>query len=234
MDAVPPPLGPRPIAPRPRLRTRRPAREIGQLARAAGLMDPADPGRDALLVEQAGCLTWAGRPAEAEATCRALLARDHDPAVTARARIYLGRTLVAGGRARDALRELEGAAGSAAPGSAELAAARVIESFARLSLGDLDGASSAATEAQSAGPPAGGHQYTSVAMTNLALVAQLRGELSSALQIAGHAVGRADRSPGRLGHRDPVLTARGLILLELDRLDEARSETAGLIPPART
>src|SRR6516162_7544890 len=36
--------------------------------RAAGLMDPADPGRDALLVEQAGCLTWAGRPTGAEAT----------------------------------------------------------------------------------------------------------------------------------------------------------------------
>ena len=193
------------------------------LARAAGLMDPADPGRDALLVDQAGCLTWAGRPAEAEATCRALLARDHDPAVTARARIYLGRTLVAGGRARDALRELDGAAGSAAPGSAELVGARVIESFARMSLGDLDGASSAAIEAEAAGPPAWGHQYTSVAMTNLALVAQLRGELSSALQIADDAVGRADRSRGRLGHRDPVLAARGLILLELDRLDEARS-----------
>ena len=132
------------------------------------------------------------------------------------------------------LRELEGATSSAAPGSAELAAARVIESFARLSLGDLDGAWSAATEAQSADPQAWGHQYTSVAMTNLALVAQLRGELSPAPQIAGDAVGRVDRSPGRLGHRDPVLAARGLILLELDRLDEARSETAGLIPPART
>jgi len=50
-------------------------------------MDPADPGRDALLVEQAGCLTWAGRPTGAEATCRALLVRDDDLAVTVRARI---------------------------------------------------------------------------------------------------------------------------------------------------
>ena len=54
------------------------------LARATGLMDPADPGRDALLVEQARSLTWAGRPAQAEAVCRALLARDHDSSVAAR------------------------------------------------------------------------------------------------------------------------------------------------------
>jgi len=31
------------------------------LARATGLMDPADPGRDSLLAEQAGSLVWAGR-----------------------------------------------------------------------------------------------------------------------------------------------------------------------------
>jgi hypothetical protein len=78
----------------------------GLLARAVGLMDAADPGRDVLLAEQAGSLLRAGRRAEAEATCRALLGRDHDPSVTAKARICLGRTLLAGGRARDALREL--------------------------------------------------------------------------------------------------------------------------------
>jgi DNA-binding CsgD family transcriptional regulator len=113
-------------------------------------MDLADPGRDALLAEQAGCLLWAGRLAEAEATCRALLSRDHDPSVTAGVRICLGHTLLDGGQAREALRELEGAVGSAAPASAELAIARALESFARLSLGDLDGASSAAAEARSA------------------------------------------------------------------------------------
>jgi DNA-binding CsgD family transcriptional regulator len=193
------------------------------LARAAGLMDPADPGRDRLLAEQAGSLLRAGQRAEAEAVCRALLARDHDPSVTAGVRIRLGTTLLAGGRAAEALRELEGAAGSAAPGSAELATARAWESFARVSLGDLDGATSAAAEAQSAGPPARGHQTMSVATYSLALAARLRGELGSALQIADAAVGRADRSPGRLGHSYPVLGARGLVLIELDRLEEARS-----------
>jgi hypothetical protein len=60
-------------------------------------------------------------------------------------------------------------------------------------------------------------------MTSLAMAAQLRGELSSALQITDDAARRADRSPDRLGHRYPVLAQRGLILIELDRLDEARS-----------
>ena len=208
------------------------------LARAVGLMDPADPGRDALLAEQAGCLMWAGRLAEAEAIWRVLLARDHDPSVTAWARICLGRTLLAGGRARDALHELEGAAGSAAPGSAELATAQALESFVRLSLGDLDGAWSAASAAQSAGPPACGRQDATAARTSLsvaaqlptrivipslALAAQLRGDLSMALQITDDEARRADRSPDRLGHTYPVLWVRGLILIELDRLDEARS-----------
>jgi tetratricopeptide (TPR) repeat protein len=211
-------------------------------------MDPADPGRDALLAEQAGCLAWAGRPTEAEAICRALLARDHDPSVTAGARIYFARALLAGGRAREALRQLEGAVGSAAPASTELATARAYESFARLSLGDLDGAWSASSAAQSAGPPANSHQDTSVDMTSLALAAQLRtsmamisqalaaqlrGDLSLALQITDDADRWADRSPGKLGRRYRPLWDLGLVLIELDRLDEARSALQASIRMAK-
>ena len=72
--------------------------------RAVELSDPADPGRDALLVERAEILMWAGRIPEAEATCRSLLDRAHDPTVEASARICLGRCLAAAGR-QDALRE---------------------------------------------------------------------------------------------------------------------------------
>ena len=208
------------------------------LARATGLMDPADPGRDSLLAEQAGSLVWAGRLGEAEAACRALLGRDHDPAVTPVARIYLARALLAAGRTPDALREFERAASSAAPASTELAAARAYESLARLNLSDLDGAWAAAAAARSAGLPTGGHQDSTAAMTQLALAAeqqasvamtsqalatQLRGDLSMALQIADDLAGQADRSPGRQRHEYPIPVARGLTLIELDRLEEARS-----------
>jgi DNA-binding CsgD family transcriptional regulator/tetratricopeptide (TPR) repeat protein len=192
------------------------------LARATSLMDAADPGRDALLAEQAECLLWAGRMAEAEAVCRALLDRDHDPVVTAGVRLCLGQTLL-GGRAAEALREFQRAADSAAPASAELVVARAWESFARLSLGDLDGASSAAAEAQSAGRPAGSHPNTSVAVITLALAALLRGELGSALQITDDTARLAERSPSRQEHSYWALWARGGILIELDRLEEARS-----------
>ena len=199
------------------------------LARAIDLMTPADPGRDRLLAERAGTLLWAGRLAEAEAACRALLARDHDPCVTTLVRTCLGRVLLAGGRAREALGELEGAGSSAEPASAELAIARAHESFARLSLGDLDGACSAAAEAQSTGPEAGSQQKVGIAMTSRIHAAELRGDLAFALQIAYDAVGRADRSPTGWADRSPTgwdtatRSARGLILIDLDRLDEARS-----------
>ena len=50
-----------------------------------------------------------------------------------------------------------------------------------------------------------------------------REHLPEALQIANDAVLLADQSPGRLGHRFPVHIPRGYVLVEFDRLDEARS-----------
>jgi DNA-binding CsgD family transcriptional regulator len=214
-----------------------PAGAAGLLARAVSLVDPADPGQDALIAEQGEVLLQAGQLAEAETAFRTLIARDRDPSVTAEARICLARTLISGGRAGEAVRELEVAADSAAPGSHELAAARAYESFARLYPGDLDGAASAAAEARSAARLAERDPNTSVAMTSLtvtaqlqasvtvatmsqALVAQLRGELGSALQITEDASGPVDRSQG---HELGLHLARGQILTELDRLDEARS-----------
>ena len=51
--------------------------------------------------------------------------------------------------------------------------------------------------------------------------AEWGGQLSGALEIIEEAVRLADHSPGRLGHRYPLQTARGHILLELDRFAEA-------------
>jgi hypothetical protein len=60
-------------------------------------------------------------------------------------------------------------------------------------------------------------------MASLAMVSELRGHLREGLQIADDAVRLADESPGRLGHRFPVHIPRSFILVELDRLDEART-----------
>ena len=193
------------------------------LERAAGLMAPADPGRDRLLAERASSLMVSGRNADALAACRSLLDRDLDPQVDGPVRICLGRALLAQGQVRDALQELEQAGSSPALPGAERAAARAWAGFARMSLGDLDGAAASAEQARSAAASAADHLTVSVAMTTLARVSESRGHLRDALQITDEAMHLADESPGRLGHRYPIRATRGHILIELGRPEEARS-----------
>jgi len=64
---------------------------------------------------------------------------------------------------------------------------------------------------------------TSIIMSTTARIAESRGHLGEALEIAADAVRRADMSPGRVGHRFPVRVTQGRLLIALDRLPEARS-----------
>jgi DNA-binding CsgD family transcriptional regulator/tetratricopeptide (TPR) repeat protein len=193
------------------------------LGRAAGLMAPGDPGRDRLLAEQASSLQWAGRMADAEATCRSLLVGDLDPATEGIVRICLGHVLLSSGRARHALPELDRACQSPMLTGPERAEAQAWASFARMMMADLDGAETTATQARSAALSVGDHVATSIAMATLAMTSLQRGHLLEALQIADDTVRLADQSPGRLGHRFPVHIPRGYVLAETDRLDEARA-----------
>jgi len=193
------------------------------LERAIGLMNPADPGRDRLLAEQASSLRWAGRIRDSEKVCRSLLGRSHDPGVEGPARICLGHVLLAGGRPRDGLGELERAGESPVLTDSERARARAWVSHARMWLGDLDGSAAIAEQARSAAATAGDHFTTSIAMASSAVVSELRGRLRDALEIADNAVSLADQSPGRAGHGYALHATRGWILLDLDRFDEARS-----------
>ena len=120
------------------------------LDRAAVLMAPGDPGRDGLLAERASSLMWAGRIGDAEAACRLLLGRDLDPSLEDTVRVCLGHALLAGGRARDGLCELERACESPLLTGAERAEAQAWASLARLVLADLGGAAAAAEEARPA------------------------------------------------------------------------------------
>src|SRR6516164_255109 len=194
------------------------------LGRAAGLMTPTDPGRDGLLAEQASSLMWAGRIGDAETACRSLLGRDLDPPLENTVRVCLGNVLLAvDGRAPEGLCELERACQSPLLTGPEQAGAQAWASFARQLMGDLDGAAATAGEARSAAVSARDHVATSIVMDTLALNALVRGHLPEALQIADDAVRLADQSPGRQGHRFPVHISRVYILLESDRLDEART-----------
>ncbi|MDN5853651.1 MAG: AAA family ATPase [Actinomycetia bacterium] len=193
------------------------------LQRAIDVADPVDPGRDRLVAERASALWWAGRLPDAEAACRTLLDRGHDPQVEAPTRICLARTLIAQGRLPDALGELERVQSSPALTPADRARAFGWESMARGSIGDLDGAAAAADEAMAASAEAGEHVTVSLAMNSLAALAEHRGDPVRALRLIDDAVARADRSPARVGHRFPVHVTRGHILMELDRFSDARS-----------
>lgn len=193
------------------------------LERAIGLTDASSPEHDQLLGERAGSLWWAGCLSDAEATCHALLSRDHDPSVEGPARVCLARTLIAQGRMSDALEELERAHHCPTLHDAERASAWGWASMARLSLGDLDGAAVVAAKARSAAAPAGEHVTLSLALTCLAVVEEFRTQLSSALRIIDEAARLADQSPQRVGHRYPLHVIRGHVLVELDRLQDARA-----------
>ena len=193
------------------------------LGQAAGLIAPGDPGRDGLLAEQASSLMWAGRITDAETACRSLLGRDHDQSVEGSVRICLGHALLAEGQARDGMRELERACQSPLLTGAERASAQAWASMAHLVLADLDGAAAAAAQARPVAVAARDPLATSVAMATLAHVSERRGDLGDALQIIDDAVMLADESPRRLGHRFPIHSFRGHILISLDRLDEART-----------
>ena len=191
------------------------------MGRAIGLMDPADPGRDGMLVEQGSSLMWAGRVAAARQMCSTLLERAHAGEAEGPARLCLGYALVAQSQHRDALPELERAAESPVLTDAERAGARAWAGYARLAMADLDGASATARQALAAGTA--DPLVTSVAMATQALVTVHRWHPAGALEIIDEAVSLADQSPGRQGHRFPIHITRGFILTELDRLDEARS-----------
>ena len=193
------------------------------LGRAAALTAPEDPGRDRLLAEQAGSLMWAGRVARAEEVCRALLERDHDPATEGAARICLGYALMASGRPQDGLAELERAASSPLLTGTERSGALGWASIARMWLGDLDGCEATAEEAGAAAGESGDHMTITIASSMSAIVSLYHGRLGRAAELIDGAVRAADRSPHREGHRYPVHVARGYVLIELDRLADARA-----------
>jgi tetratricopeptide (TPR) repeat protein len=165
---------------------------------------------------------WSGRLADAEAACRSLLDRAHDPSVEAPARLPLARTLAAQGRVRDSLEELERVRRSRELSDELRAGAWGAESMARLELGDLDGAVAAAGQARATADRAGDHAAASHAMASLAMAEALRANLDRGLELVEEAARLAGQHPKRRGYQYSLHVVRGSILVELDRLEDAR------------
>jgi DNA-binding CsgD family transcriptional regulator len=195
----------------------------GLLERAVSLMTSTNPHRDRLIVERASYLMAAGRVGDTLTACQDLLARQHDLAVDSAARLRRAHALLAYGQPAEALAELEQPDNAASRSDAERAAALAWAGFARLSLGDLDGAAARATQADATAAASDEHYARSIALVTLAAIAECRGQVSEALRIIDEAIYRADHSAARQGHRYPIHITRGHILIELDRLEDAGS-----------
>ena len=193
------------------------------LQRAIELVDPSDADGNALRLERAGFLTWAGQLPDAEAACRSLLEKPLDPAMDTSARTYLGRSLLAQGRMHEALRELELVVASPAAADAQLAESQGWASIAQLSLGEVDRAVTTAERARGAAMRAGDDATASLALTALGGVDELRANFGDALDLIDEGVRLADSTPQWLGHRYPHHLDRGHVLMELDRFAEVRA-----------
>jgi AAA ATPase domain len=124
------------------------------------------------------------------------LTRPHDPDTDGQVRVGLAHALLAQGQVRDALGELDRASRSPRLAEAERAPAHAWAGFARISLGDLDGAAASVTQAR-AGAAGVDHLTASIIVSTTARISESRGHLAEALELAEEAVRRADASPGR-------------------------------------
>lgn len=191
------------------------------LRRAVELTAPTDPGRDRLLVRQAQATMWAGRVAEAQTLCRALLNRTHDLGVEALALFFLGHALLSSGRPVEALRELNRAARSPTVTDSERAASLAWSSSALVWLGQLESASAAAQQARELAVRIDDPVSLSIAMSTLSVVSRLRGHLQASLRTSDDALRLLEQSSTGTGHRYPLHGPQAYALIELDRLDEA-------------
>jgi DNA-binding CsgD family transcriptional regulator len=201
---------------------RAPTVAVDLLGRALELAGPADPARDGLLAEQAVSLMWAGRLADAEATCREVLARAHDRDTAAMLRLCLMQTLLGRGRIEQALQEVETAVASQQLSDPERVRLQAFQASALASLGQLDAAADTATRTRPAAAEVGDDLAGCICVATLALVANLGGDFLRALGLAVEAVHSADQSASLLAHRFPVSLFLGGCLHDTDRLAEGQ------------
>jgi tetratricopeptide (TPR) repeat protein len=202
---------------------RAPAVAVDLLGRALELADSADPVRDGLLAEQAVSLMWSGRLADAEAVCRELLGRGHDPDTDATVRLCLVQTLLGRGRLQEALKEAEAAVASQEFPYPERVRLQAFKASALASSGQLDAAAETAAQVRAVAEEVGDELAGCICVATLALVTSLRGDFLEALALAAEAVRVADQSEGLQAHRYPVNLFLGGFLLDNDRLAEGQA-----------
>ena len=201
------------------LRETAPALALSIAERGLSFADADEVVRDGLRAATVWPLVMAGRDVEAEATAKELLQRPRDASVEADLLLALAvgmqrRGQLASGHDRlEMLLEREDLPESARP---------VVEArmpLARLAVGDLDGAAVLGEKVLAAAEERGDSFGMAMALVPMALVAAARGEVARALELAEAASAYQDELPVSV---DGVALALPMVLVEADRLDDAR------------
>lgn len=198
-----------------------PATAAEILDRALLVADQSHPQRDRILAARALSLQWAGQLDEAEAICRGALARPHDPATEGLFHMSLARGLLARGRGAEALHAAELAQADPSLSMVEQARLLAWSSTALISIGLVADATTRAEHAQRAAVTCGDSLAQCIALTTLATAANFGGRLEEGVAKAETAVRIADRSPHGAAHRFHVNFYRAVLLIDVDRLQDA-------------
>ena len=170
-----------------------PATTVRLLERALEITDPGDPICDALAAELVEPLLSSGRPREAEAVARNVLARASKPEVEVAARTGLASVLAMGVRYPEGIHQLEQATLSAPERERHSPLPRSLLMVLDGQLGPLCAEADRAVET---GERLGNDHVLCLGLQTLAIVALAEGFIDRAVTMAERAVTVAERSDG--------------------------------------
>ncbi|HET7305030.1 MAG TPA: AAA family ATPase [Segeticoccus sp.] len=190
--------------------------------RALTLLDPGSAEHDQAQVERADTLMRAGAVGETLTVCRAVLDRRRADATEAGALLRLGAALIVTGRPAEAATHLDRLAGNREATDEQKALGASEGATAQLWLGNLPACEKLAAQARDA--VAAPLSARTGALAALSVVAGLRSDFTRAIDLSEQALQglHADQDHG--AYQYPLHATRGFLLLEMDRLDQAREE----------
>jgi DNA-binding CsgD family transcriptional regulator/tetratricopeptide (TPR) repeat protein len=216
---------------------RAPSVAVGLLERATELLEPTDPARDAIAAELVVILAWSGRLTDAEAQAREMLVRGLPAEVERTLRVTLAEAMLARGRARDALHQMEALTELRPENDTERTRLLSFAAWTRLFAGDIQGAIAEEEEALAAAERERDEGARSVALCGLGIAFHLLGQVDRAVDLGKQAIRRAQLDPTHHLDRYPARLFLGRAHQDCDQLAEAdrvlregirRSEELGL------
>ena len=198
---------------------RSPEVAVGLLDRALDINDDPRDGL-AIQIEQVEVLAWGGRLAESEELSRTVLPHVMDGAQRARLEHYLGASLLVQSRVGEAIEALERAAGDL-PAGPDHVRVSVEVSLLQLLSGDQQAARTTATAAREQAEQLNDLPGIALARSVLSRLESFQLRLTEAVGHAEVAVDAAARDTAGDSHQYVPLFFHGLVLHDLDRLDEA-------------